>query len=398
MADTDVADIESAVKTDFVDELLDIYEEKSVIAKFAGKYDVEMGEGDTVRFNRLLRTAKLTTALSEGQVSFTDQEWKSNKIEVSIAEWGGTFNISKRAKIVTLIKQKDFRANLMDQVIATTEYQIHKVVSRGALRHRIDADATYQVSGTCDSGSAVTLVDDALIQNDDHWGASAAAHGYATITNANGQNYDITSLITNFVASTDTCTVAFPQAIDSTSKYRVVRGTGIVAGDVMTLTGLMLVAAMHEKMRTPKFDDGLYRCLLDAAQKRDLYAADAIQKYVYYDNAKAIGKYHMFRLLDTEYIVSPEIYREDADGTENQTTGAVYVSLFFGKDTFQICHWGDGEGDFGLEIIPIEKADSGNKLGMRKYLGWYAPYAGLVNRATGCIGLMTGATDLGVLI
>jgi hypothetical protein len=388
----------SAIKTKFKEELLAIYQEKAIMAKLASKEKVEYGGGDTVRFNKLLRTAKTTTALTEGQISFTDSAFTSNMIEVEIAEWGHTWAVNKRVDLVSILKDSAYKKNIQDHILTTTEYQVMKAVAQGGMRHLIDGDATMMVSGTADSGSTVTLVDNALTQTDNHWGASAAAAGYATITNSTGANYDITSKVTDFVASTDTCTVSFPQAIGSTSKYRLVRGTNLVATDVLTLTGLMQIAAIHEHLRTPKFDDGLYRCVLDAAQKRDLFAADAIQKYVYYDRSEAVGKYHIFRLLDTEFIVSPEIYREDVDGTENQSTGVVYVAPIMGKDSFHIVHWGNGRGDFGLELVMIETPDSYNKLGMQRYFGWYAPFAEKVTRATANIGLMTGATDLGVLI
>ena len=400
MATTNTTTLASAIKDDFIDELLEIYESEAIWAKLGGDYQVEMGEGDNVILNRLLRSPKVTAALSEGQTSFTPKAFKSNKISVDIAEWGDVFEVTKRASIVSLLTDANFRENIRDQILASTEYQVARTVCRGAFRERADADGAFQQSGQADAGSsAIALVDASLDDgSDNYWGESADKVGYCTVTSPTGANYDITSVVTDFVHATDTATVAFPQALDTTSKYRIFRGTGLAAGDVMDLTNISKVAALHEFFRTPKFKDGVIRCVIDAETKRDLYMNSDIQNIITYDKSEAIGNYEVFRLLDTEFIVSPEVYREDVDGTENNATGVVRVAPFLGRDAFQVCHWGDGSGMFGLEMFLIDKPDSGNYLGMKRWFSWYAAFAGIVNRATAAIGMAHGVTDLGVLL
>lgn len=69
-------------------------------------------------------------------------------------------------------------------------------------------------SGTADSGSSTTLVDDALTQDDDYWNGMI-------LTIVAGTNIGESRNITDFVAATDTITVspAFSAAIDATSQY-----------------------------------------------------------------------------------------------------------------------------------------------------------------------------------
>ena len=73
-------------------------------------------------------------------------------------------------------------------------------------------------SGTADSGSTTTLVDNALTQIDDYWN-----NGNIELTKG-GIVY--TRKVKNFVAATDTITldVALPVAVDNTTTYVVYKG------------------------------------------------------------------------------------------------------------------------------------------------------------------------------
>ena len=174
--------------------------------------------------------------------------------------------------------------------------------------------------------------------------------------------------------------------------------SGLVAGDKLTSTGLLYVAALHEKLETEKFKGGLLRGFLDAAQKRDLWTDTTFLNSAIYDASERFHNYSIIRWWDMELLVGSETFREDADGTEDQAAGAVYVTPIFGKESYAVYSFANpgGSGKFSVSWDVVEKADSGNLRRSAKFLSWKSMWAGGVTRATSVINLLTGATDLGI--
>lgn len=109
-----------------------------------------------------------------------------------------------------------------------------------------------EATGTADSGTATTLVDNALTQVDDYWNG-----GYLVITA--GTNSGETRAISDFVAGTDTVTVsvAFSNPIDATSVYAIYARVG----DNNTPKGGEFIIEHQERLFVAKSDDqvnGLY--------------------------------------------------------------------------------------------------------------------------------------------
>ena len=263
------------------------------------------------------------------------------------------------------------------------------------MRHRIDKDATYQKAATVTTANSAgtSLISTSLDEIDDFWNG-----GYATVTSADGGGYDETAAVTDFATTGDTATVAFTNGLTTASDFRITVGTGVVATDKLTLTGILDVAALHRKLRTKKFKGGIFRAFFDAAQERDLWDDTTFLNSAIYDNSDRFQNYRVGRWMDLEFYVSSEIYREDVDGTENQATGVCYVAPIFGAKSYSIVKWGMGEGDFGVEWDYVDKADSGNLRRGAKWISWNSHWAGKVMRATSVIGLMTGATDQKLII
>ena len=215
-----------------------------------------------------------------------------------------------------------------------------------------------------------------------------------------GPNYDISSQLSAFDSATDTATVSFPNATTTDTKGWACVGRGIAATDVLTTTGLLYVAALHEKLETEKFKGGLLRGFLDAAQKRDLWTDTTFLNSAIYDASDRFHNYSIIRWWDMELLVGSETYREDTDGTENQATGIVYVTPIFGSNSYAIYSFANpgGSGKFSVSWDAVDKPDSGNLRRSARFLSWKSQWAGGVTRATSVINLLTGATDLGVLV
>lgn len=398
MAYTSTTTQASAIQTLYKEKLLPYLKERDIMTRFASKQKMERGSGGTVRWNRLLKVAPPSRGnLAETTTTSTPKAITSNYIEATPETTGDAFQFTKHAKLESLVKDEAFREIITQQIVEFREKAILQEIYLYGLHHRVDNDSTYEVSGTADSGSTTTLVDNALTQSDDHWGTDTSNWGYCTITTPYGANADTTSKVTNFVASSDTCTVAFNHAIDTTSKYHLVRGTALAATDTLSITALTRVAAIHEYLKTPKFDGGFYRSIIHPGQHQDLHNDSVYQTIIQYSAPKKLGNYETFRTFGIEHLVSNNLYREDVDGSANATSGVVYGTPIFGPNAFAITKWTDGD-EFGIEINIINKPDSGNYYGIQSWISWHTIYALKVLRATAIVSLMTGATDLPVII
>ncbi len=388
----------SAIRTKWENKLLKVAEGYLVADRFAVSKVMGRGAGGTLQINRMLRPAKVTSATAEGSlITYSDASaLTTNYITTVPAFWGDSFGITDKVDTVSFIMDEQNRKTIGNQMARSLDYQVIKTMSTGGLRHRIDKDSSYQTSGTVDSATSTTTTDDALdtlsSTTDDYFNG-----GRMTITNAEGPGYDETSLVTDFTGSGGVCTTSFTNTPTSSSKYRLTVGTGIVATDKLTTTGVLDVAALHEKLETEVFDGGLFRCFLHAAQHRDMWDDTLWKDSAVNDDSARFGNYRLVRWLDTEFLISSELYREDVDGTENQATGVVYVSPFFGANSYHVVRWGQGQGDFGVEFIHVNDPDSGNLRKSGRWISWKAQFGSTVLRATSMIGLMTGATSLNLV-
>jgi N4-gp56 family major capsid protein len=177
-------------------------------------------------------------------------------------------------------------------------------------------------------------------------------------------------------------------------------GTGIAATDVLTTGALLDVAARHELFQTERFNGGLFRMFMHAGQHRDLWDDTTFINSAIYDASDRFRTYRLGRWFDIEFLVSSEVYREDVDGTENQSTGVVYVSPVFGRNSHSVFTFANpgGSGKFGTKFLIVDTPDTSNLRLSRRYISWKGMYAAGVTRATSVIDLMTGATDIGITI
>jgi N4-gp56 family major capsid protein len=398
MAVTTSTTLTSAIQTKFKRDVIDKITGQTILSKFAVTEGMEKGQGGTVRWPRVRRLAKQTTFnLDETSLTVTPKAITTDMVEDSIKFVGDSVEIYRAAEWNAILKSEQYKNEVADQAARTLEYLCHKYICPYGIHHRVDNDATYEVNCTVTTATSTTEFRSTdLTQIDDFWGASAAAHGYAAGTNPEAANYDASALITDFATTNDIATTtAFPQNNDTSTKLHVVRGTGIVATDVLTYTAVARVAGYHEAMDTEKFPGGVYRGIISPAHHADLYTDTTfttIMKYV--EGMKDFGKYVVFRIAGTEFVVEREMYREDADGTEN-TAGVVYNIPIFGAKAFAISKWEGGTGDFGLKfhfVGGIDDPDSANYWGKARWINWDASCSVKVLRATSVITLLCGAT------
>lgn len=400
MAATSSTTYASAIRTLYLKKLVKTASGMLVASRWANTKTIGRGEGDTVRFNKILRPAKVTAAATPGTLITPSDATAltSNYFEFGIENWGDSFGFNEDVSVTSFIQDKDNRETIANQMARSLDYQIMAKLATQGIRFRIDGDTDYQKSGTCTGTPTTTaLISTGLDETtDDFW-----AGGFATVTNPAGPNYDLTRQVSAFAESTDTATTAaFPQASTTASKYWIAVGTGIVATDKLTTDGLLLSMARHEKFETERFDGGMLRMFIDADQHRDLWTDETFKNSAIHDSSERFKNYRLGRWWDTEFLASSEMYREDVDGTENQSTGVVYVATLFGKNSYSISSFANpgGSGKFGMKFQIVDTPDSQNLRNSAHWISWKSMWAGGVTRATSVHGLMTGATDIGVIV
>jgi len=397
MAYTGSSNYNSAVMDYYEPGLLKTAEGYLVASKFADRKYQTKGY-DTIRANKILRPGKTTSPLSEGQLYGPDDagELFTNYIDCELQEWGHSFGFSKKVKFASFIKDKDNRDVIANHFARSMEFQVIKMMTLGALWHRVDYDTNYEVNGSCDAGSDTgNAVDDALTQADNYWNGSMF-----TVPNADGPNYDQSRQVSTFTAASDKATfgTAFNHNLTTDSHYHLTSPGGLTSSDTLSTAALIRVAGMERVLETEPFRGGIYRAFIHADQENDLWSDSVFQNSAIYDNSRRFQNYVLGRWFNIEFMISSELYRMGTDGTYS-ATGDVYAALIFGRHSYFVAHWGSGSANnniFGIDWQIVDRPDSQNLLGMRNWIGWQGDCAMTVLRSTSIIGLLTGATGLPV--
>lgn len=394
MATTNTTTYASTIQTIWKKKLLAIAMGKLVIDKWANKEGIEMKGGKTIRVNRVLRPARQTSARSNTNMipgdDSTIRALTSNYIDFTPEVWQSGYAVDDDVDVYSFINDAKNQEVIGNEFARTHEYQLIKKLANQGMWYRIDGDSTYQLALTPSAADATTLTAAALSQADDAW-IGAQACPYMPSAPA----YDEAATVTDSDQSSTNVSVAFTNTPSTASKFFITAKTGIVAGDKMTTAGLLAVAGFHEHLETPKFDSGTLRGVISSGQHADLHADSDWKAYVQYDRSKVVENYKPLRWFDQELLVASEIHRTDADNTEN-TAGAVHHALIFGKDSYSAFHFGMGSGTYGVEWNLIDKPDTYDVYGNKKFITYKSRWAGGVTRATSCISLLTGATAVGL--
>lgn len=394
MAATTVTNLTTAQRTLWETKVLAIADGMLVADKFAKTKVIGRGAGGTWTVNRILRVAPVTSSATFGtRISGTSaKNLASNKVSITPELWQDHFGFDDDVDIKIFFTDADYEKTIGQQLANSLDKELIKTISTQGMRHRIDGDTnyikTFQAAGTPTSTSVNTDLTDA----NGYWDG-----GFATITSPQDQGYDESHQIQTFLNASGNMAFAAGEAwtnvLNSSSNGRAVVGTGIVATDKLTSSGLLTVAGLHRKLETEKFPGGVLHGFVDAAQEADLWTDTTFAANANYDTRQRFAQYRLVRWLDMELLVSSNIYRESVAGAASDT-GVVYVAPIFGDNSYCLIKWGTpGSGTYGVKFHYVFEPDSENLTANERYISWKTSIGKKVLRATSVIGLMTGATD-----
>lgn len=412
MAVTNLTTALTAIKTLYEESLNKGVRAVDIWGRFASVKPIQKG-GNTYKANRVLQLERQTTfnmaatdATTAGGVAA--KAITTNALIMKPGIVGDHVGWQKDVELETLLGVNDIREELTDQIARTRAYLCAKEFSLYGLHHRVDNDAAHEVSGTATSGSTVTACDTALDSSayaNEHFGTTAAAHGYASFTGKFGANYGMTALITNWTRTGGIATIAgsqtLQQAVDTTSIYHLTRGTTLAATDLLTIAAITRTRAMWQKLNGSRgmWPGNILYQIIDTEQEQDLFKDTTYQAIMTYSKPELLNNFEIIPILNTHLVVSDDCMYREADGGTESATGVVHNSPMFGKDAFQVSRWGqNGQDNFGVQVNLIADVDSGNRWGLQKWLSWHAFTALAVLDCNRIIVLMTGATALPITV
>ena len=357
--------------------------------QFGQKRNLPGGVGATVYFTRYMPLAKQTSALDEtltgGLDPATRQAIKTEEISATAALWGDYVQMSRFADLTSINPEMDEKTDLVAQQAGESiDYQIMKEVSHGINHRRADSDATYQVEGTADSGSITTLVDDALTQADDFWNG-----GFLVITG--GTNYGQVRQVSGFVAATDTVTVspAFSKAIDSTSTYRLVVGTGLVATDVLATAGIRLGVRDLKRAKALKAEKGYFLGIINPDLEYDFMGDTSwVNAATYKDQVDSLYEGEIGKWFGVRFVGTTELIRESVAGVIGDT-GAVHNALLLGREAYGVV---DLEGQ-PKKIYAKSPDQLGQAIPIYSTLGWEVGFVPKTLNGMFGVSIMCGASS-----
>lgn len=362
-----------------VERLLTGLHNQLVAGQFAQKGRIPQNKGDTVEWHKKMKLARATTALAE-DTDIVPKKLYMTSVTKQAEEWADAVRVTRR---VWLTAKHLGDWNQMTDSLATVlsemfDYETMSLLAGNGYRMRADNDTTYQVDVTATSdGATTTTISTSLTQADDFWNG-----GYITCTNpetttyADRANYCETRLISDFDNGTTTAThAAFDILTKSGATFHLCVGTGIVATDVLDTASFSLATRQLKRNKGIRFNDALItKGLMGHKETSNLppgaggpgYWVCIIDQDHEYDFMKDTTWVDTAKNVKTDWLVNGEIskwmgtkvfgmtqpWREDVDGTENESSGIVHPVHFLASDAYGISAIDapGAEGDYGVVV------------------------------------------------
>ncbi|MFZ5559713.1 MAG: hypothetical protein ACOZAL_02890 [Patescibacteria group bacterium] len=396
------------VLTDFTDQL-----ETDVVADKGDR--IPQHSGDTIKFIKRLRLPRDTTELSASEQPVA-KALHTMDITATAKEYGNRITIERIPDLTMLnMRFTDAAAEELANLMARqADYLITTKLAKNAFRVRADFDPTYQkqVTTTSDGGSGgTTFISTALTQADDFWNG-----GYATVMNVDNAYLSRESIyetrpITDFANITGTVTVspAFNSIIKSGCVMWLCVGTALVASDALTTDvfarAVARLALNKAKQFSGKAGENLPPKKKAGAYWRVLLDAHTTYSFMIDTTFVNMGIYQLAQnLIDGTGVKwqgcnlhgRTQPWREDVDGTENESAGAVHLVHFCGEGSIGISDV-ISEGakpPFGAKVNYLTAKDLGQSVERNSEMGYNLYFAICPKDSLSNVAVLCGAPTI----
>lgn len=402
-----------------VDRLLTGLHNQLVAGQFAQKGRVPQNKGDTVEWHKKMKLARATAALAE-DTDITPKKLYMTSVTKQAEEWADAVRVTRR---VWLTAKHLGDWNQMTDSLATVlaemfDYETMTLLAGNGYRMRADNNTDYMadVAATSD-GSTTTTVSTALDQADSFWDG-----GYITCTNpetttyADRANYCETRLIASYVVGTVTH-AAFDILTKSGATFHLCVGTGIVATHVLSTLAFGLGARQLKRNKGIRFNDslitkglmghketgnlppgsggpGYWVCVLDQDHEYDFMKDTTWLELGTHQDKDALVNGEVKKWMGTKVFGMTQPWREDVDGTENESSGIVHPVHFLASDAYGISAIDapGAEGDYGVVVNLKTPKDYGDVGLIRSSISGQGYFAMRSLNSLWNVTMLTGAT------
>ena len=345
--------------------------------------------GTTVYWYRYLTFPAATTALTEGN-SPAARDITAQRINATVACYGDGVAITDLLDLTAIDSVRGKAEVLGEQRGKTVELLYGEEIAENFYTIRSDGDTTYEVSGTCTTaGATTTIIDEtSLTQATDFWNG-------AVVTFTSGSNKGISTLVTDFVADTDTATIAaVPVATASGDTYKITSTYGLAntnASDLLACDRLDLAAAILNKYETPKIDGKWFVSVMSTETDFDVRQDSAWVNANEYAGSERLFSGEIGRWGGIRFVMTSVPFRSTAKtpGTY-AATGAVFSVPVFGAKSYA-----------GVKILGAQDrfiyhapAQTGDMLERYSTMGWKIFFKPKVLNSLFGVSIQTAGTSI----
>ena len=364
-----------------------------ILEQFAVKSkDIPKYAGATIQWWKTIPLdATSLAALTEGESpAATDLEFQNVSTTVQI--YGKVVAVSEFLGLVSIDPELSTKSKTLGVHRAKTmDLHYWEAIVKNLYPMRIDASATYEFAGTCDSAGSTTTLDDAsLTQVDDFWNG-----GVVVITS--GNNKGMSGYVSDFVASTDVVTIsttkpsyAFNEAT-ALETFKIATTTGLTAANPLTCAGVSKGVVILMNNHAVPMGDGYYVGILSPFTQYDIRNDSAFVNADHYAGSKKLYNGEVGSWGGIRFVMDTIPWRSAA-GTMGTyaADGAVFHTPIFGEE----CYAGVKIKGVEDQLIFHNKKQTGDNLEMYSTAGWKAHAAFKVLNAVWGGQILSGATAI----
>ena len=392
-----------------VKKLLEMAKDNMPLAQLAQTVTIPLNSGLTARFTRLLRMAKVTSALTEG-ASGTEVNVAAKHFDVTCADWGNFTQISSllddtfinpavTAYMDVLGINAGESMNLQLQISLAGASITDDIA--GITPYIYDAShlTTYNKKGTASAaGSTKSLIDTSGLATEaaDFW-----KYGWIDFTNPAEANYGLSRRVLAFDATSDIVwwTTAVNIATSISTTYRISAPGALAAGtDALAPATFRYALDRLRKQKASPIWGAYYALTMSPESESDCFnvasagTANIWEAYKYTNNepilANEIGKYGGFKILRDS---NP--YTVVITTMQYSDTGTAEICFALGKNALGRAGL-SGQTDTKYIIKHPGPQTTSDALDQFHTAGWKTNFARMPINACAAVGLVVAPTGI----
>lgn len=359
--------------------------------------NIPLWSGKTVSYFSYYPIAEDASPVTEGSSTANEVTVTGQTIEAVVAKYAQWRPHTELLKLTARDKNLEKQVGLfgeaagrsLELALATELFQNGSIPIRTS---QLANSGSYTVESTVDAsaGNSTTFFyDDSIVHTSDLF---LGAHVGVTSDATRNYRYGGIVDVHGSTAEGFTMTTAAPLAFSANTTYRMVVGTGIVAGQLITGSSINYAVSKARENQFYTFPGGFFKSTLASQVEVDLQKYQVYLNLGQYQQAEKLEKGYIGSLWGVKFYRTTMPYRESVAGVYS-SSGVVFCTPIMGMHALGNVGLGGMKGN-RIHIKtpgPQSTNEPYNEKGTLGYSFFAAPKA--LNAAF-CINLMSGATGI----